>query len=339
MSTSKPATREELVEYCLRQLGKPAIDIAVTNEQLEDRVDEALQQFQNYHFDATVRTYFTHQISCSEFLLTTNNAEAFAGNEFVTGQTSGAVCHVYADGSKGNRLRLKGVNSTFLTHPMDEVPNPTFIPGETIIGKDTGTVATLSPDATTFLKIGDIDNKFITIDDSIISVIRLLPFSDSKTSTLNPFDVKYQLRMNDLYDLYSTSMIYYTQVQQHLSLIDRLMVGEKPLRFSRHMNRLYVDMDWYNFVTPDQFLICEAQQIIDPEKFNEVYNDQFLKKYLTALIKRQWGQNLSLYDGVEIIGGVKVNGWQIFDQGNKEVIGLEDEMQTKWSEPPMMQIG
>ena len=339
MSTSRPATREELIEYCLRQLGKPAIDIAVTPEQLEDRTDEALQQYQNYHFDATVRTYFKHQISCSEFLLTTNNAEAFAVNEQLVGETSGAVCNVYADGSIGNRLRVKGINTTFTTHPVEDVPNPQFIPGEVVRSISTGVTATLSSDPDLFLKVGDTDNKFIPIDDSVISVIRLLPFSDSKTSTLNPFDVKYQLRMNDLYDLYSTSMIYYTQVQQHLSLIDRLMIGEKPLRFNRHMNRLYIDMDWNNFVTPDQYLICEAQQIIDPNTFTDVYNDQFLKKYLSALIKRKWGQNLSLYDGVELIGGVKVNGWQIFEQGDTEVIALEDEMQTKYQEPPMFTMG
>lgn len=319
-----PASRQELIDYCKRKLGEPVIQINVQEDQAEDRLDDALQYMQNYHMDGVERVYLKHKITCSVFTITTGNAEDFVDTEFVTGSTSGAIAKVVSSESGGNTLRIRNIEGT-------------FVAGETITGSTSNTVATLS--STNFLVLGDIDNGYIPLTDAIIGVNRLISFTDTSAQNINMFDVRYQLRLNDLFDLYSTSVIYYTQVQQHLRLLDMMLIGEKPIRFNRHMNRLYIDMDWRNYVKVDQIIVVEAFRILDPNTFTDVYNDEFLKRYLTALLKRQWGQNMSKYDGIELPGGVKLNGWQIFDSAQQEIDKLEEEMLTKYQLPPMFIVG
>ena len=320
----KPASREELIEYSLRKLGHPVITINVTEEQLSDRLDDALQYMQNYHMDGVERLYLKHQITASYLTLTSNNAETFGDGDTITGQTSGAKAMVIFRGSTGNKLRCKGLIGDFVS-------------GENIVGMRDGTTATL--DTTNFLFRGDIDNRYIPLTSAILGVNRILPFSDNQASDINMFDVRYQLRLNDLFDLYSTSVIYYTQVQQHMRLMEMTLIGEKPIRFNRHMNRLYVDMDWLAYVKPDQWVVVDAFRILDPDTYTDVYNDEFLKRYFTALVKRQWGQNMSKFDSVELPGGVKLNGWQIFNSGDDEVNKLEEDMLTKYCLPASMQMG
>lgn len=319
-----PASRQELIDYCKRKLGEPVIQINIADEQAEDRLDDALQYMQNYHMDGVERIYLKHKVTSSQLTLTSNNAENFIDSEFVTGSVSGATARVIQQDSTGNTLRIKTIVGT-------------FVASETILGSESNSTGTLA--STNFLTLGDIDNGYIPLTDSVIGVSRIIPFTDTKAANINMFDVRYQLRLNDLFDLYSTSVIYYTQVQQHLRLLDQMLVGEKPIRFNRHMNRLYVDMDWQNYVKPDMTLIVEAHRILDPDTFTDVYNDEFLKRYLTALIKRQWGQNMSKYDNIELPGGVKLNGWQIFESAQQEIDKLEDEMQSRYVLPPMFIMG
>lgn len=318
---SKPASRQELIDFCLRKLGEPVIQINVDPDQLQDRLDDALQYMQNYHMDGVERIYLKHKITPSVITLSTNNAQNFQGSEVVVGQTSGASAIVLETNSSGNTLNVKGISGD-------------FVASETITGLTSATTGTLAP--TNFVVLGDVDNRSIPLTDSIIGINRILPFTDTKAANINMFDVRYQLRLNDLFDLYSTSVIYYTQVQQHLRMLDMMLVGEKPIRFNRHMNRLYVDMDWLNYVKPDQWLIVDAYRILDPDTYTDVYNDEFLKRYLTSLIKRQWGQNMLKYDGIELPGGVKLNGWQIYNQGEEEITKLEEEMISKYQLPPAM---
>lgn len=319
-----PASRQELIDYCKRKLGEPVIQINIAEDQAEDRLDDALQYMQTYHMDGVERIYLKHKITASYFTITTNNAETFIDSEFLTGTISGATARVIQQDSVGNTLRIKTITGT-------------FVASETITGSESNSVATLA--ATNFLTLGDIDNGYIPLTDSVIGVSRIIPFTDTKAANINMFDVRYQLRLNDLFDLYSTSVIYYTQVQQHMRLLDMMLVGEKPIRFNRHMNRLYVDMDWQNYVKPDMTLIVEAHRILDPDTYTDVYNDEFLKRYLTALIKRQWGQNMSKYDNIELPGGVKLNGWQIFDSAQTEIDKLEEEMQLRYTLPPQFIVG
>jgi len=265
-----PATRETLKQYALRALGKPVIEINVDDDQLEDRLDEALQYFAQYHYDGIRRTYLKYQ---------------------------------YTEADK-----------TRMTGDSDESVTKNSV--------------------TTSWKEG---NNFLVVPESVISVINIFPFSNK--SNMNLFDVRYQLRLNDLYDFSSTSIINYDIVLRHLDFLDHILVGEKPLRFNQHDNRLYVDMDWKNDLAVGEFLVIEAYRKLDPEQFTDVYNDIYLKRYVTALFKKQWGANLSKFDGVAMIGGVTLNGRQIYSEALQDIEKLETEIRSTFELNPAMIMG
>ena len=267
---ANPATRETLKQYALRALGKPVIEINVDDDQLEDRLDEALQYFAQYHYDGIRRTYLKYQ---------------------------------YTEADK-----------TRMTGDSDESVTKNSV--------------------TTSWKEG---NNFLVVPESVISVINIFPFSNK--SNMNLFDVRYQLRLNDLYDFSSTSVINYDIVLRHLDFLDHILVGEKPLRFNQHDNRLYVDMDWKNDLAVGEFLVIEAYRKLDPEQFTDVYNDIYLKRYVTALFKKQWGANLSKFDGVAMIGGVTLNGRQIYSEALQDIDKLETEIRSTFELNPAMIMG
>ena len=265
-----PATRETLKQYALRALGKPVIEINVDDDQLEDRIDEALQYYAQYHYDAIRRTYLKYQ---------------------------------------------------FTQEDKDR-----------IISNSTETVTKNS--VTTSWKEG---NGFIVVPESVFSVINIFPFTDK--GNLNLFDVRYQLRLNDLYDFSSTSVINYDIVLRHLDFLDHILVGEKPLRFNQNDNRLYVDMDWQNDLQVGEYLVIECYRRLDPDVYTDVYNDMILKRYVTALFKKQWGANLSKFDGVTMLGGVKLNGQQIFSEALIDVEKLENEIRKSFEMSQPLMIG
>ena len=248
---AKPNSRQALVDYCLRALGAPVIEINIDDDQLGDRLDEAIQYYQEYHGDATIKRYRKHQVTDS-----------------------------------------------------------------------------------------DITNKYITLPDSMIHISRILPF-DAEPGGRGDFNVEYQMMLNDIYDLRGPgSILSYAMSQQHLALIDTLFDGkDQTVRFSRHMNRLFIETRWGNDIQKDDFLIVEGYERINPSDFTEVYNDMFLKRYLTALIKRQWGNNIKKFEGMQLPGGVTINGQQIFDEANEEINKMEEEMQSKYEMPPMDFMG
>ena len=178
---------------------------------------------------------------------------------------------------------------------------------------------------------------FLICPESVVSVINIFPFSDK--GNLNLFDVRYQLRLNDLYDFSSTSVINYDIVLRHLDFLDHILVGEKPLRFNQHDNRLYVDMDWKNDLQVGEYLIIECYRKLDPTTFTDVNNDIFLKRYVTALFKKQWGANLSKFNGVAMLGGVTLNGQQIYSEALADIEKLEQELRTTYELNPAMLIG
>jgi len=178
---------------------------------------------------------------------------------------------------------------------------------------------------------------FLICPESVVSVINIFPFSDK--GNLNLFDVRYQLRLNDLYDFSSTSVINYDIVLRHLDFLDHILVGEKPLRFNQHDNRLYVDMDWKNDLQVGEYLIIECYRKLDPTTFTDVNNDIFLKRYVTALFKKQWGANLSKFNGVAMLGGVTLNGQQIYSEALSDIEKLEQELRTTYELNPAMLIG
>ena len=267
---ANPATRETLKQYALRALGKPVIEINVDDDQLEDRLDEALQYFAQYHYDGIRRTYLKYQYTAADKTrMTSDSSESVTKNSVTTSWKEG--------------------------------------------------------------------NNFLVVPESVISVINIFPFSNK--SNMNLFDVRYQLRLNDLYDFSSTSIINYDIVLRHLDFLDHILVGEKPLRFNQHDNRLYVDMDWKNDLAVGEFLVIEAYRKLDPEQFTDVYNDIYLKRYVTALFKKQWGANLSKFDGVAMIGGVTLNGRQIYSEALQDIDKLETEIRSTFELNPAMIMG
>ena len=184
----------------------------------------------------------------------------------------------------------------------------------------------------------NISDQYIEISDTVVGVERVFPFMNKSTGT-NIFDIKYQILINDLYTLMSTDIIYYTQVRQELELINQVLVGQKPIRFNRHMNRLYIDMDWAADVVAGTYIIVECWRILDPNVFTDVYNDMFLKRYATALIKRQWGDNMKKFSGVQLPGGVTLNGEVVYQEAVEEIRQIETEIQSRFELPVDMFVG
>ena len=265
-----PSTREQLKQYALRALGKPVIEINADDNQLEDRIDEALQYFAQYHYDGIRRTYL-------KYLFTQADKDRITGTSSETGSKN-------------------SVETTWVE-----------------------------------------DKNFLVVPESVVSVINIFPFSDK--GNLNLFDVRYQLRLNDLYDFSSTSVINYDVVLRHLDFLDHILVGEKPLRFNQHDNRLYIDMDWTNDLETDEWIVIECYRKLDPNSYTDVWNDIYLKRYTTALFKKQWGANLSKFNGVAMIGGVTLNGQQIYSEALQDVQKLEEDIRGTYETHPAMMIG
>jgi hypothetical protein len=323
-----PATRQELIDYCLRELGHPVIEINVDDDQVSDRIDAALQYYQDYHYDGVERIYLKQQVTATELALSssvsTSMATTFAQGEKVTGLTSGAYSFVTGNAAYSSYATTLRVSRTV----------GVFVTGETIVGATSNASSTVVS-----ITKGNIDNGYFDLDDSIIGVVRVMPFSATNTGLDYMFDLRYQLRLNDLFDLLSTSMIYYQQVKSHLSMIDMLLVGEKSFRFQRHQNRLHLDMRWGTDVRAGEYLLVESYKILNPNDWTDVYNDRFLKRYATALIKKQWGNNLKKFGNVQMPGGVILNGKEIYDEAVAEISYLENEAQTTYVEPPNFMVG
>jgi len=312
---SSPSSRQNLIDYCLRSLGFPVLEINVDDDQLEDRIDEAIQYYRDFHYDAVEAVYLKEQVTASLIQITGVNAASFSIGEKITGSSSGSTTFVHANVS-ANRVNVKNTAGT-------------FTPGETIVGVSSGTSATLST-----ITLGNFDNKYITLNDSVLSVVRTLPLS-SRSNSISFFDAKYQLMLNNIQSLTNTDIQYYTMLKMHINLINDLMTGQKPVRFNRHMNRLYIDLTWGDGgdLAIGDYIIIEAFRTLDPDTYTDVYNDGFLKRYATALIKRQWGVNLKKFEGVQLPGGVTLNGQKIFDEATEEIKELKEEVRSTYELP------
>ena len=267
-------TRETLKQYCLRALGKPVIDINVEDDQVEDRIDEGLQYFAQYHYDGVERMYLKYQVTAADI----TRARSDETLSTVTDTADSTVTAIWKEGKN-----------------------------------------------------------YIPVPSTVMSVVQVFPFTDK--AALNLFDVRYQLRLNDLYDFSSTSIIHYDMTLRHLDLLDHILVGERAIRFNQHNNRLYLDMDWANDVAAGDYLVVECFRKLDPATYTDAFDDIFLKKYCIQLIKRQWGQNLIKFQGVAMLGGVQLNGEQLYTQAQEEVTKLEEQIQLSYELPPQHMIG
>lgn len=244
------ASRAELKDYCLRRLGYPVIQINVDDWQIEDRIDDALQFYQDYHYDASEVCYWQHKITQQ-----------------------------------------------------------------------------------------DVDQKYLQVDPSIFGITKIFPLNDSITKN-NMFDLRYQLRLHELYDFTSTSYTNFSITMQHLTNLQQMFTGEVPIRFQRHTNKLYIDWYWGSSEgAVGSTVIAEGYQAIDPDSNTSVYNDMWLKKYTTALFRRQWGENLAKFAGVQLPGGLTLNGLQMVETATAEISQLENEMIDRYSLPVQFMIG
>lgn len=241
-----PRNRIDLIQYCKRTLGAPVLQINVDDAQVEDRIDEALQFYQEYHSDAIYRVFHKHQITQD-----------------------------------------------------------------------------------------DIDTLSVPIPDAITTIVRILPINSlSQYGSGGMFDVKYQLMLNDMYNLgFTGNLLNFNMMQQYLSLLDNVINTDPTITFNRHMNRIYLEGDSKKYLKVGSFIIVEAYRIVDPDTHGDVYNDMFLKRYATALIKRQWAVNLKKFEGMQLPGGVVLNGQQMYDEANTEIQQIEEDMQLKYEKP------
>lgn len=253
---AQPTNKTTLKDYCLRSLGFPVIDINVDDDQLDDRIDDALQMFRDYHYDGTETMYLVHKVTNADIL-----------------------------------------------------------------------------------------NKYITLCDNIIGVARVFPFSGTSISStsgsaeFNIFDINYQIRLNDLYSLTASSYTYYYIARQHLSLLDMIITGDVPYTYNKKTNRLYLWQDWAGKLDAGDYIAFQANRIVDPDSYERIFNDPWIKEYTTALFKRQWGNNIKKYANYALPGGLVVNGQQIYGEAVGDIERLEAKLRDVHEEPPMMMVG
>ena len=284
---AKPASKTELKQYCLRQLGAPVLEINVADEQIDDLMDDALQYFQERHFDGVERMYLKHQLTQDEV------DRGQASNEADSTNTVGIVT------TSATSTNISGYGTT-VTNWYE-------------------------------------NSNFLQVPDAVIGIEKVFKF-DSSTISTGMFSIKYQLFLNDLYQFSSLDLLQYAMTKTYLEDIDRLLTTDKQIRFNQRQDRLYLDIDW-SAEDKDNWLVIECFRIVDPDSFTGIYNDSFLKSYLTALIKRQWGQNLIKFTGVKLPGGIELNGRQIYDDAQVELDKIQEMMSNTYEIPPFDMIG
>lgn len=275
---AKPASRQELIDYCLRKLGAPVLEINVAEEQLDDLVDDALQYFNERHFDGVEKMFLKYKITQDDI-----DRGRARGND-------SSVGIVTTTGTSGGRTANWEENSNYIPVP-----------------------------------------------DHVIGIEKVFKL-DNRTITSNLFNVNYQLFLNDIYWFSSTEMLNYYVTKRYLEDIDWIVNPQRQIRFNKRQGRLYLDMSW-DTLLPDQYLLIECYRLLDPNDYTKVYNDSFLKMYLSSLIKRQWGQNLIKFTGVKLPGGVELNGRQIYDDAIRELEDIKSRMLSEYETAPFDLIG
>lgn len=324
-------SRATLTEYALRALGEPVVEINVDDSQLEERIDEALDYWNQYHFDGAEKMYLKQKITASAITITTATSANFPLGSKITGNTSGAtatVCMEYGRESDDYVILCKDMSTTGETnaqHAFNATTTSLFQDGETITCDNGGATAVIATNGTS---VGTYDLRYIPLPDYIYGVIRVIPFN-AASSSKNLFDLQYQLRLNDLYDLTSTSIIYYKTVMSHISLLNLELNGYPLYRFNRMMGRLSLDVNWSSAFTIGDFIMIECYRALDPTVFTKVWNEPWFRKYVTALFKRQWATNIKKFQGIQLPGGVTIDGDKLYAEAIAEIRELEDEMLNK----------
>ena len=277
---AKPSTRQGLIDFCLRRLGAPVLEINVDDDQLDDLVDDAIQLFNERHFDGVERMYLKYQLT---------------QNDIDRGKATGS------SGTGVVGTAATSTSSTPVTHTWYENSN------------------------------------FIQVPESVIGIEKIFKFDTSSISG-GMFSIKYQLFLNDLYWFNSVELLQYAMVKSYLEDIDFLLTTDKQIRFNKRQDRLYLDIDWSS-ITDGEFLVIDCYRTLDPNDYARVFNDSFLKRYFTAHLKKQWGQNLMKFQGVKLPGGVELNGRQIYDDAINDIALIREQMSNTYELPPLDFIG
>ena len=277
---AKPTTKQELIDYSLRQLGAPVLEINVADEQLDDIVDDAIQFFNERHYNGVERAYLKYIVSQDDIDRGRAGGPGAAG---ITTHTTSAT--------------IAGISSTFSYYE---------------------------------------NGNFLQVPDAVQSVVRVFKF-DASVINSGMFSIKYQLFLNDLYYFNSVELLQYSMTKTYLEDIDFLLTTDKQVRFNKRQDRLYLDIDWSSQAS--EYIVIECYRALDPASFTQVYNDSFVKQYLTALIKRQWGQNLIKFNGVKLPGGTELNGRQLYEDAMRDLDDIKQRMSLEYELPPMDLIG
>lgn len=308
------SSRLELVNYCLRKLGQGVINIEITPDQIDDRVSEALQFFQDFHYDGTERVYLKHQITGSQ-------VNVVSGLNFIVGEKvrSASGSEFLIDSISENTIITKMVTKGLM-------PRIEFLPNESIVGLSSGASTTVLSKIS-----GDIENGFVPISDMVTGVIRAIPWWNITNKSTYMFDPQYQVIMSTFQNLSSSSMIYYSQLMSHIAMIDQVLRPVDSFRFNRKMNQIYLDFDWTT-ANIGSFLIFECYRILDPEVFVQIYDDRMLKKLVCAKLKYQWAENCQKYAGIQLLGGVTVDAATLMGQAVAEIKAAEAEIRDSYEE-------
>ena len=280
---SKPTTKQELKDFCLRKLGAPVLEINVSDEQIDDAYDDALQLFQERCYNGIERMYLKHEITSDD--IDRGRAEPTSGVGIVT--------------TSATSTSVSGYGTT----------------------------------TTNWYE----NSNFLQVPDAVVGGEQVFKF-DTSTISGGMFSIKYQLFLNDLYQFNSVNLLQYSMTKTYLEDIDFLLTTDKQIRFNQRQDRLYLDIDWGE-EEAGNYIILDCYRALDPVSFTGVFNDPFLKKYMTALIKRQWGQNLIKFQGVKLPGGIELNGRQIYDDAERDIEAIVSKMSSEYETPPLDLIG
>jgi hypothetical protein len=315
-------SKVDLIEYALKKLGKPVINIEVDATQVEDRVNEALQFFQDFHYDGTERIYLKHQVQPT--VITVSTTAGFSINEIVSSP----------DGTHFGIIAMTA--TSFATRAIltaHDSPAALYTVGDVLTGRSTGSVCTFVSSVQ-----GDIESGSVPISDMVTGIIRAIPWFQGINSSNFMFDPKYQVIMSTFQNLGSSSMVYFEQLMQHISLIDQVLRPIDSVRFNRKMSKVYLDIDWA-LANPGDYIVFECYRILDPEVFTTIYNDRMLKKLVTACVKQQWATNTQKYSGIQLLGGVTIDASTLMSQAAAEIASAEQEIRDSYQEMPMGFIG
>jgi len=284
---AQPSTRQELIDYSLRQLGAPVLEINIADEQISDLVDDAIQMYNERHYDGVTQIYLKYVVT--------------------------------QDDVDRGQARPPGQG------------------GETVGIASTSATANIVGTATTFTWYQN--SNYLQVPPNIIGVNKIFQYDNAQSLSMsNMFSFKYQLFLNDIYYWGATDLLSYSMAMSYLETLNFLLNTHKQIRFNIRQDRLYLDVDWKNLKV-GEIIILDCWQQMDGNEFNRVWNDRFVKKYLTALMKRQWGMNLIKFQGVKLPGGVELNGRQIYDDGQREIDAILQDMPTQYELPPLDMIG